>query len=92
MTTRYPVSYTCIKVSLFNIRYQVSVHIRGWVRKFCYRCYNFVNRHDRLMYYTLIERFTFLLYNDAKRMQERNKYFEIDVLKDTWGKTNGTFS
>ena len=51
-----------------------------------------VNRHDRLLYYTLIERATFLLYNDAKRMPERNKYFEIDALKDTWGKTNGTFS
>ena len=66
--------------------------IRGWVRKFCHRCYNFVNRHDRLMYYTFIKRATFLLYNDAKRMHERNKYFEIDALKDTWGKTNGTFS
>ena len=44
------------------------------------------------MYYTLIKRATFLLYNDAKRMHERNKYFEIDALKDTWGKTNGTFS
>ena len=66
--------------------------IRGWVRKFCHRCYNFVNRHDRLMYYTLIERATFLLYNDAQRMHERNKYFEIDSLKDTWGKTNDTFS
>ena len=65
--------------------------VRGWVRKFCHRCYNFVNRHDRLMYYTLIERSTFLLYNDAKRMHERNKYFEIDALKDTWGKINGTF-
>ena len=52
----------------------------------------FVNRHDRLLYYTLIERATFHLYNDAKIMPERNKYFEIDALKDTWGKTNGTFS
>ena len=66
-------------------------HIREWVRKFCHRCYIFVNRHDRLLYYTLIERATFLLYNDAKRMPERNKYFEIDALKHTWGKTNGTF-
>ena len=32
------------------------VHIRGWVRKFCHRCYNFVNRHDRLLYYTFIKR------------------------------------
>ena len=55
-------------------------------------CYNFVNRHDRLLYYTVIERATFLLYNDAKIMHERNKYFEIDALKDTWGKTTGTFS
>ena len=67
-------------------------YLRGWVRKFCHRCYNFVNRHDRLLYYTLIERATFLLYNDAKRMHERKKYIEIDALKDTWGKTNGTFS
>ena len=66
--------------------------IRGWVRKFCHRCYNFVNRHDTLLYYTLIERATFPLYNDANRMHERNKYFELDALKDTWGKTNSTFS
>ena len=66
--------------------------LRGWVRKFCHRCYNFVNRHDRLLYYTLIERATFLLYDDAKIMPERNKYLEIDALKDTWGTTNGTFS
>ena len=65
--------------------------IRGWFRKFCHRCYNFVNIHDRLLYYTLIERATFLLYNDAKTMHERNKYFEIHALKDTWGKTTGTF-
>ena len=70
----------------------VRVSIRGWVRKFCHRCYNFVNRHDRLLYYTLIERATFLLYNVAKRMHERNKYFKLDALKDTWGKTNSTFS
>ena len=25
-------------------------------------------------------------------MHERNKYFEIHALKDTWGKTTGTFS
>ena len=66
--------------------------LRGWFRKFCHRCYNFVNIHDRLLYYTLIERAPFLLYNDAKTMQERNKYFEIHALKDTWGKTTGTFS
>ena len=66
--------------------------LRGWVRKFCHRWYNYVNRHDRLLYYTLIERATFRLYNDAKIMLERNKYFERDALKDTWGKTNGTFS
>ena len=71
---------------------KIIIGLRGWVRKFCHRCYNFVNRHDRLMYYTLIERATFLLYNDAQRMHERNKYFEIDALKDTWGKTNDTFS
>ena len=39
--------------------------IRGWVRKFCHRCYNFVPRHARLLYYTFIERATFFLYNDA---------------------------
>ena len=70
----------------------VRAAIRGWFRKFCHRCYNFVNIHDRLLYYTLIERATFLLYNDAKRMHEQNKYFEIHALKDTWGKTTGTFS
>ena len=64
----------------------------GWVRKFYHRCYNFVNRHDMLLYYTLRERATFLLYNDAKIMHERNKNFETDALKDTWGKTTGTFS
>ena len=68
------------------------VQLRGWVRKFCHRWCNFVNRHDRLLYYTLIERATFRLYNDAKIMSERNKYLEIDALKDIWGKTNGTFS
>ena len=66
--------------------------IRGWVKKFCHRCYNFVNRNDGFLYYTLFERATILLYNDAKKMHERNKYFDIDALKDTWGKTNGTFS
>ena len=50
---------------------------------FCHRCYKFVNRHDMLMYYTLIERATFCLYNDTKIMYERGKYFEIDALKDT---------
>ena len=49
-------------------------------------------RTNRLLYDALIERATFCLYYDAKRMHERNKYFEIDALKDTWGKTNGTFS
>ena len=28
----------------------------------------------------------------AKGMFERKKYLEIDALKDTWGKTNDTFS
>ena len=69
-----------------------ETYLRGWVRKFCHRCYNFVNRHDRLLYYTLIERTTFFLYNDTKIMPERNKYLEIGALKDTWGKTNGAFS
>ena len=50
------------------------------------------NRHDRLLHYTLIERATLLLYINAKTMHERNKYFEIDALKDTWGKTTGRFS
>ena len=65
--------------------------LRGSVRKFCHRCYNFVNRHDMLLCYTLIERAKCHLYNDAKIKHERNKYFEIDALKDTWGKTTGTF-
>ena len=72
-----------------------SFLLRGWVRKFCHWCYNFVNRHDRhdrSLYYTLIETATFLLYNDAKTIHERNKYFEKAALKDTWGKTTGTFS
>ena len=68
------------------------LEIRGWVRKFCHRCYNFVNRHDRLLYYTLIERATFFRYNDTKIMPERNKYLEKGTLKDTLGKINGTFS
>ena len=74
------------------VAYDLKIGIRGWVRKFCHRCYNIVNRHVRLLYYTLIERATFLLYNDAKVMPKRNKYLEIDALKDTWGNTNGTFS
>ena len=45
--------------------------LRGGFRKFCHRCYNFVNRHNRLLYYALIERATFLLYNDAKTMHEK---------------------
>ena len=65
--------------------------VRGRVRKFCHRCYDFVNRNNGLMYYTLIERATVLLYNYVDIMHERNKYFEIDVLKDTWGKITGTF-
>ena len=40
----------------------------------------------------MIERATFFLYNDTKIMPERNKYLEKGTLKDTWGKTNGTFS
>ena len=59
------------------------VVLRGWVRKFCHRCYNFVNRHGKLLYYTLSENATFLLYNDAKILNDRNKYLEIDGLKDT---------
>ena len=56
-----------IKVSV----YLLKVIIRGGFRKFCHRCYNFVNRHNRLLYYALIERATFLLYNDAKTMHEK---------------------
>ena len=55
-------------------------------------CVISVNRHGGLLYYTLIEKDTFLLYNDAKIMHERNQYFAIDALKDTWGKTIGTLS
>ena len=79
------------RVSVFPLFAEICV-VRGWVKKFCHRCFNFVNRHDILLYYTSIERATFLLYNDAKIMPERNKYLEIDALKDTLGKTNGTFS
>ena len=48
-----------------------EIELRGGFRKFCHRCYNFVNRHNRLLYYALIERATFLLYNDAKTMHEK---------------------
>ena len=44
-----------------------------------------------LQFYTFIERATFLLYNDATIMHERNKYFAIDALKDTWGNTLARF-
>ena len=37
--------------------------LRGWVRKFCQRCYITINRHDRLLNYTLLARATFLLYD-----------------------------
>ena len=55
-------------------------------------CYITINRHNRLLKYTLLERATFLLYNDIKPMSKRNKYFKLSVLKDRWGKTTGTFS
>ena len=48
-----------------------NFNVRGGFRKFCHRCYNFVNRHNRLLYDALIERATFLLYNDAKTMHEK---------------------
>ena len=54
-----------------NVRCANCQVIRGGFRKFCHRCYNFVNRHNRLLYYTLIERATFLLYNDTKTMHEK---------------------
>ena len=88
--------FTCLVIRAVHLEVVQDMtadeFLRGWFRKFCHRCYNFVNIHDRLLYYTLIERATFLLYNDAKRMHEQNKYFEIYALKDTWGKTTGTFS
>ena len=56
-------------------------YYEGESEKFCHKCYNFVNRHDRLLYYTLIERVTCRLYNDAKIMHERNKYYEIKGVK-----------
>ena len=85
-------TYIVTMYLMFTRYLSLLCDLRGWVRKFCHRCYNFVNRHGGLLYYTLIERATFLLYNDAKRMHERNKCFEIDAFKDTWGKTNDTFS
>ena len=91
----FKITFTDIILIFICISANTLIHnitLRGWFRKFCHRCYNFVNIHDRLLYYTLIERATFLLYNDAKTMHERNKYFEIHALKDTWGKTTGTFS
>ena len=89
MLTYIYVLYICTSLVIGGTK---KKELRGWFRKFCHRCYNFVNIHDRLLYYTLIERATFFLYNDAKTMHERNKYFEIHALKDTWGKTTGTFS
>ena len=59
------------KYVYLNPRHGCAQFIRGGFRKFCHRCYNFVNRHNRLLYYTLIERATFLLYNDAKTMHEK---------------------
>ena len=47
--------------------------LRGWVRKFCHRCYIRINRHARLLNYILLGRATFLLYNDTKPMSKRNK-------------------
>ena len=38
---------------------------------FCHTCYNFGNRHDRQLFDTLVERVTFLIYNDAKIMHEK---------------------
>ena len=43
-------------------------HVRGWVRKFCNRCYITINRHYRFLNYTLLERATILPYNDTKPM------------------------
>ena len=59
----------CLWYKLMSVG--IKGKIRGGFRKFCHRCYNFVNRHNRLLYYALIERATFLLYNDAKTMHEK---------------------
>ena len=69
---RYNIAKTAVTLLCIDAR---IYGVRGWVRKFCHMCYNCLNRHDKLLYYTLIERATFLLYNDAKTMYERNKYF-----------------
>ena len=37
------------------------------------RCYIKINRHDRLLNYILLERATFLHYNDTKPIPKRNK-------------------
>ena len=72
------------------------LEVRGWVRKFCHRCHNQNNAygHDRLVYYTLIERATLFLYNDTKIMHNRNTLhvFELFVLKDICDVTTGMFS
>ena len=44
-----------------------------------------------MLHDTLIERATILLFRDAELMNEINKYFEIDALKDTWGKPLARF-
>ena len=64
-------------------------NVRGWVRKFCHRCFSLKLLIDMV---DCCIKATFLLYNDAKIMHERQKYFEMDALKDTWVKTTGTFS
>ena len=64
-------SYVPLKTKFEKLVCKISQKVRGGFRKFCHRCYNFVNRHNRLLYYTLIERATFLLYNDAKTMHEK---------------------
>ena len=69
----YITSFPSIRELLIPAILDSLYALRVWVRKFCHRCYNFVNyRPDSLLYYILIERATLLLYNDAKRMHERN--------------------
>ena len=87
-----PVMKESVAVFKGILLHSIKTRIRGWVRKFCHRCYITINIHDWLLNYISLERATFLLYNDTKPMPRRNKYFKLSVLKDRWGKTTGVFS
>ena len=73
----------CIPNKLVRIRPADPPWLTSYIKRFICkrkRAYRKAKRTDLAIHW---EKF------DAKRMHERNKYFEIDALKDTWGKTNG---